>query len=87
MCSTLHTLCSIDGKMCSTDCEDIQCIKTTYILKFFIKFYKNGDIQKLKAWYFQMGNNYFCILNVERARALQTLNVWLFVAFKFTIIL
>ena len=30
------------------------------------KFYNNGGNQKLKAWSFQPGKNYFCMLNIER---------------------
>ena len=39
---------------------------------FYFKFYKNGGIQKRKAWSFQLRMNYFCKLNVELPRALQS---------------
>ena len=41
------------------------------VFAFFLKFYNNGDNQKLKDWFFQLRKNYFCIFNIERLRAHQ----------------
>ena len=38
----------------------------------FLKFYKNGDIRKLKACSFRLCKNDFCRLYNKRARALQS---------------
>ena len=38
-----------------------------------MQFYKNGTIQKLKARSFQLRENYFCMLNIQRSKALPLL--------------
>ena len=44
----------------------------TRICSLFLKFYKNEYIQEVKAWYSRLMKNYFCRLNIECVRALQS---------------
>ena len=50
-----------------------KCDFDRQFLSDFIKFYNNGGIQKLKPWCFGVRKNYFCILNIKRSRAVQSL--------------
>ena len=43
---------------------------TLIFAQFLFKFFNNGNIQKLNAWSFELLNNDFCILNIERVAAL-----------------
>ena len=46
-------------------------VTRTCSFHFPVKICKNNNIEKLKAWSSRLWVNYFCKLNIERARALQ----------------
>ena len=50
---------------------DRQFLSELYLLNFSANWYKNGDIQKLKARAFQLRKYYFNILNIKRPRAVK----------------
>lgn len=43
-----------------------------FVTQVFIKFSKNANIQKLKAWFFKLSKNDLCTVNNNRVRSLQS---------------
>ena len=72
---------SINSQQCVKKCDfDRQFLSHSYLLKFFFKFNNNSGNQKLKAWTFQLGKNYFCMLNIERPIAHQSSNTFFLIS-------